>query len=237
MRLNLPGVGTGVGVGVGVGVGLAACKSQSIIYYCQSARAEGRCDVQGEATLRAKWWKTIKMRQNVIKAAGAAAGVKTCVKVEQGAQDTEQRPTSRITAAKCKRVTYSTLPLMWHVQRFTDFAAHSRPGLNSTRVSTRLNSPRLDSSLDSIPGWAAILDIPACVNCDAVLQAAVNWPFGEREEKGTPLSRSLSATLVRATPPALHSNNIWLVFCANTWDWVRHSVCTVGFAPGTDNIN
>lgn len=56
------------------------------------------------------------------------------------------------------------------MQRSTDFAAHSRPV-----------SPD-SGSVAAIPG------IPACVNCDAVPQAAVNWLSPGATERGKVLS-------------------------------------------------
>lgn len=119
------------------------------------------------------------MRQNVIKAApfeAATARQRACMCMCGARKEPSRTGWQREPSAKwkCRRVTYLTT--MWHVQRSTDFAAHSRPA----------------TPPDS--GY-----IPACVNCDAVPQAAVNWPSPgatkEREREGE-LAQSIAILCV-----------------------------------------
>jgi len=125
------------------------------------------------------------MRQNVIKAEATAAEGQQRAHVwrwskEQGNSETKKKPKSHqpinlsthwpSLMGKCRRVTYLTLLLMWHVQRAPRI-------LQRTHVP---DSTQLNSVLDSIPCSVPIPGIPACVNCVAVLQAAVNWPLVSR---------------------------------------------------------
>lgn len=142
------------------------------------------------------------MRQNVIKAAAAEAATarqRACMCMCGARKEPSRTGWQREPSAKwkCRRVTYLTT--MWHVQRSTDFAAHSRPA----------------TPPDS--GY-----IPACVNCDAVPQAAVNWPSPgatkerERGERGGTRSVHCHSLCGTCTNWKQNSNKIWLVFCVPT---------------------
>lgn len=135
------------------------------------------------------------MRQNVIKAAAAEAATarqRACMCMYGARKEPSRTGWQREPSAKwkCRRVTYLTT--MWHVQRSTDFAAHSRPANPTTLgISRHVLIVMLFRRLLSIgPRRDRGGGGTRSVHCHSLCGTCTNWKQ--------------------------NSNKIWLVFCVPT---------------------
>lgn len=178
------------------------------------------------------------MRQNVIKAAAAEAATtrqRACMCMCGARKEPSRTGWQREPSAKwkCRRVTYLTT--MWHVQRSTDFAAHSRPATPppTLGISRHVLIVMLFRRLLSIGPRR-------------------EQPKRERERGGTRSvhCHSLCGT---CTNWKQNSNKIWLVFCVPTHETragtatgtelrvqlalgAQHRLASLGYRPRTHKL-